>query len=537
MDTEITNILQPLKKRRRLVILISALYILISLLPPFFIGQLIDEIYPNIADDYTYVLIILVIIVILIICFFLNWLRGYLKEDLVNTGAGIIRSFFFKKALNKNYKYYQEHSVGDINNKVINDSYIYVQSKLMMFPTLFLNIIHLIVLFAFLFYLNPYMKIMVLIFSVFFFLIYRRVNKHLRQSAINERESFSTLMTEANETLTGINTIQIYCGEDYASNYFEKLVGKYEHNLSNLKYWEILSKAATDTITNIIPIAAIVAGIFYLILGGDLTVGEIIAFYYFLPRLKDPIKALTDFNINYQNATAVKERLEKLYSENNREYKKLKPIKSVQSLEFKNLGYTFPDGETVLKDLNFNIKRGDAVAVTGPSGTGKSTLMRLLLQQIIPTEGQISINGENYAAIDHESYLSKIGVLPQEVFIFGTQIKENISFGKEYSNEHIDHIISLSKLDHIPIDDNAIGLSGGERQRIGLARALVRDYDILILDEPTSELDHETEEEIIHNLKEIQKKTNCILIVVTHSDHILKKLCTKEFKLKERHTT
>ena len=535
MDTEITNILQPLKRRRKLVIIISTLYILISLLPPFFIGRLIDEIYPNFGDNYTYIVYIIVIILLLMICFFLNWLKGYLKTDLINTGAGIIRSLFFKKALNKNYRYYQEYSVGDINNKIINDSYIYVQSKLMMFPTLFLNIIYIVILFGFLFYLNPYMKMMVLIFSALFFLIYKNINKHLRNSSIKERESFSNLMTEANETLTGINTIQLYGGEDYASDYFENLVEKYEHDLSRLKYWEILSKASTDTITNIIPIAAIIAGIIYLIIGGDLTVGEIIAFYYFLPRLKEPIKALTDFNIDYQNANAVKERLEKLYGENNREYKKLKQIKKINQLEFKDLGYTFPDGEVVFSGLNFNIKKGDSVAITGPSGTGKSTLMRLLLQQIIPSEGCISINGDCYSKVDHESYLSRIGVLPQEVFLFGPHIKENISFGKEYSEEHLERIIKLSKLDHICLDDNALGLSGGERQRIGLARALARDYDILILDEPTSELDKQTENDIINNLKEIQKDTNCIIIVITHSDHILKKLCTKQIKLSTKH--
>lgn len=531
MDNEVSKLLQPLSKRRNVVVLVSALYIIIGLIPPYLVGMLIDDLYPQISEYSMYVFMILTIVSLLILCFALNWLQGYLREDLINRGAGIARGFFFASVLRKGRDFFPEHSVGDIDNKVLNDSYIYVKSKLMMIPTLYLNILHIVVLFGFLLYLNVYMKLMVLAFSIVFFFIYTKINKKLRINSIREREGFSALLSEANETFQGIETFQLYRAEKFAAGYFQRLVDSYERSLTKLKFWQTLSSATTDAVMSVVPVAAIVAGILFLTLGGDITVGRIVAFYYFLPRLRDPIKALTDFNIDLQNARAVKQRLEELVPDGNREEAPLDSIDRIESLEFVDLGFTFPDGEKVLQSLSVQLRRGDCLAVAGPSGAGKTSLMRLLTRQITPTEGEILINGNCYTNIDYDSYLSRIAVLPQDVFVIDATLHDNIAFGKDFSEKLIREAAQLSVIDSFSMDERARNLSGGERQRIGLARAIVRDFDVLILDEPTSELDHETEWAIIENLKEIQRKTNCIMIVITHSDYILEGLCTKKLEL------
>jgi len=414
---------------------------------------------------------------------------------------------------------------------VINDSATYVKAKLMMIPTLLLNALHLIILFAFLFLLNTYMTLLVLLFSVVYLLAYSVINKKLRFYSKKEREGFSGLMTEANETLAGVDTIQLYAGEDYAAEYFEKLVDTYEEDLTVLKFWQTLSKAATNTITNIVPVVAIIAGIFYLTLGGDITIGNMLAFYYFLPRLKDPIKAITDFNIDLQNANAVEARIEELLTTEIDESIELAHIEKINKLEFIDLGFSYHDGKEVLKDLNLQLKRGDSLAITGCSGSGKTSLLRLLKRQLTPTNGVLTVNDRDYTRLDVASYISRIAVLPQDVFIFDDTLHDNISLGKDFSEGHVRSVAKLSAIDHFSMDENALDLSGGERQRIGLARALACEYDVLILDEPTSELDHETECLIIENLKTVQQETNCIMIVVTHSSNILEKLCTRELAL------
>jgi len=531
MFNEVSKSLRPLYKRRAVVIFVSGLYILIGLLPPYLIGLLIDEIYPTLGESSIHLFMIGTIISLLLIYFLLDWLKEFLWKDLINRGAGIVRSFFFENVLRKNYRFFLDHPVGDINNKVINDSYMYVQTRLMMLPVLLLNLLHIVALFVLLFALNAYMMVMTVVFSLVFFAVYIQINKYLRKSAIKEREGFSTLMTETNETLTGIDTIHLYAAEDYATGHFTKLVDSYEHRLSRLKYWQTLSKAATNAITNIIPVAAILVGIFYLAFGGTITIGTIIAFYYFLPRLKEPILALTDFNLNMQNAKAVEKRLEELLAGEAREHVPFEEISKIDELEFKNMGFAYEDGESILSGLDIQLTRGDSLAIIGPSGTGKTTLMRLLMRQITPSEGQISINGKNYADFDLASYIARISVLPQDVFIFDSTLHENIDLGKGYAEKHIRDVAKLGVIDYFSMDENALGLSGGERQRLGLARALARDYDVLILDEPTSNLDAETEIAIIENLKEVQQATNCIMIVITHSANVLEKLCNKKLEL------
>ena len=531
MMNDISKALRPLHRRRNVVVFVSVMYILIGLLPPYLISLLIDDLYPDFAGASAYLVIISAIIGWLLICFLLDWLQEYLREDLMNHGAGIARSLSFWSVLHKDYRFFLNHSVGDINNKVINDSATYVKAKLMMIPTLLLNALHLIILFAFLFLLNTYMTLLVLLFSVVYLLAYSVINKKLRFYSKKEREGFSGLMTEANETLAGVDTIQLYAGEDYAAEYFEKLVDTYEEDLTVLKFWQTLSKAATNTITNIVPVVAIIAGIFYLTLGGDITIGNMLAFYYFLPRLKDPIKAITDFNIDLQNANAVEARIEELLTTEIDESIELAHIDKIDKLEFIDLGFSYHDGKEVLKDLNLQLKRGDSLAITGCSGSGKTSLLRLLKRQLTPTNGVLTVNDRDYTRLDVASYISRIAVLPQDVFIFDDTLHDNISLGKDFSEGHVRSVAKLSAIDHFSMDENALDLSGGERQRIGLARALACEYDVLILDEPTSELDHETECLIIENLKAVQQETNCIMIVVTHSSNILEKLCTRELAL------
>ena len=531
LEKEVLQVLKPLHRYRNFVIVVSALNILVQLAPPYLMGILIDEIYPASTGLSDAFFIAGSIVAVLILCFVLDWLRRYLWGDVINKGAGTVRHFLFENVLHKNYRFFINHHAGDINNKVINDAYLYVQSKLMTTPMMVLNMLHIGVIFVFLFMLNMYMKVITLVFAGALFLVYSFINKYLRQTALREREAFSRLMDEANETLEGINTIQLYQAESFFAHNFERSVDRYERRLSRLKFWQSLSKAATSVITNVLPVAAILSGIVYLSMGGNISVGTILSFYYFLPRLKEPIMSLTDFNIDVQNAKAVEERLSELLATEVREDRDLPKIDRINSLTFDNVGYVYPDGERVLAGVTKTIERGKCMAISGPSGTGKTTMLRLLMQQALPTEGAIKVNGTTYTDFNHNSYINRMVVLSQDVFVFDDTLHANISFGGRFSEKKVREAATLSEIEHFSMDENALGLSGGERQRLGLARALACDYDVLLLDEPTSNLDHETETRIIKNLKQVLADTNCMMIVITHSDNVLNNLCNDELVL------
>ena len=529
LNTKISQTLRPLLGFRYGTVALKAVGILISLVPPYLIGLMVDDL--NTTGGENALGFIAVIMGILVVYFFLDWAQDFLWYKMLNTGAGMVRSYMFANVLHKDYRFFTEHSVGDIENKVIHDADYYAKAKLAMKPTLYLNILHIGVVLAFLTYMHLTKTLVVIGLCAVFFLLYSRINKLLRKTSKSERESFSELLNTVNETLLGINTIQLYNAEKFFDDYFEQAVDKYEGFLIRLRKWQSLAYSATGSIMSIIPLAAVLVGIVFAA-AGHITIGGIIAFFLFLPRLSAPIKSLADFNIDLQTARAVEDRLEELLAADHNDHDNLEKIEKIESLEFVDISYSYGGDENeVLTDVCFDIVPGDALAVIGPSGTGKSTFLRLLKRQIEPTLGKVLVNGKNREDINPASYLSRISVLTQDVFAFDDSIRENIRFGKDIADERVDALAKFCGLTDHNLDDNAKSLSGGERQRMGLARALACDHDILVLDEPTSELDLATEAQIVENLKTFQRTKDTMLIVVTHSEYVLKNLCNKVLPL------
>jgi len=529
LNEQISKVFRPLLAFRYGTAAFKAVNILVSLLPPYLIGLLVDDLNTTGGDNA--LALIALIVGILAAYFFMDWAQSFLWYKMLYLGTGKVRSFLFSNVLHKDYRFFAEHSIGDIENKVIHDAEYYAKARLAMMPTLWLNILHVGIILAFLVNMHLTKTLVVIGLCGVFYLLYSRINRLLRKTSTSEREGFSELLNNANETLLGINTIQLYNAEHYFDEYFEHSVDKYEGFLIRLRKWQALAYSATESIMAVIPVIAVLVGIAFAATG-YITVGGIVAFFLFLPRLSSPIKGLTDFNIDLQRARAVEGRLEELLAYTNESDANLEKIDKIHSLEFIDISYSYAGDENeVLTDVCFNLAAGDALAVVGPSGTGKTTFLRLLKHQILPTLGKILVNGKNHEEINPESYLRRIAVLSQEVFAFDDSIRENIRFGKDIPDERVEALAKFCALGDINLDDNARGLSGGERQRMGLARALACDHDILVLDEPTSDLDLATEAQIVENLKTLQKQKGTILIIVTHSDYVLKNLCNKVLPL------
>ena len=523
---KVNECLKPLIKFRMVIIFVSAITIVFSLFPPLLIRTLIDSL-----EESNIHFLVVTILAALLVYFSLDFFTKYLWDILLARGKGAVRGFLFENILHKEYDYFITHSIGDINNKLLNDSEIYTKHRLMLVPTLILNIVHIGVVTVFLAFINIYMTVGALIFSFTFYGIYKIVNKYLRTTTIKERESYSDMLGAANETLMGINTIQLYSVENYFAKYFEKIVDKYETRLIKFKMYKGLAKSATVAIISLLPIASVISAIILMPIV-NISVGDILAFYTLLPSLNEPLKNLTTFNIESQNSLAIEKRLEELLENPKSTNNSLKEIKKIENIQFENLGFDHEKGKKSFRNLNTKLNIGDALAITGPSGTGKTTMLRMLKRRKNPTEGKILLNGIDALEISVESYVERIAVVTQDIFIFDGTIAENISLGHKYSEKKIRDSATTACLEHLSLDYNATTLSGGEKQRVAIARALACDFDVLILDEPTSELDLETEIKIIENLKKFQEENDCILIVVTHSENVIQNLCTKVLKLR-----
>jgi ATP-binding cassette subfamily B protein len=208
--------------------------------------------------------------------------------------------------------------------------------------------------------------------------------------------------------------------------------------------------------------------------------------------------------------------------------KSTKLTEEIDSFNFKNVSYGYTSREELaVKDITLSIAKGKKVAFVGPSGSGKSTLVKLLTGLYIPKQGTISLNNTPYANLDRDYFRQKIGLVLQETQLFAGTIRENLLFvNPEATDEKCLDVLKRSASDSIlvrakqgldtTIGEGGVKISGGEKQRLSIARALLRDPNILIFDEATSALDSLTEEEITKTVKDITSKKDMITILIAH---------------------
>jgi ATP-binding cassette subfamily B protein len=197
-----------------------------------------------------------------------------------------------------------------------------------------------------------------------------------------------------------------------------------------------------------------------------------------------------------------------------------------KQIEFKQVSHRYSDkNENALSDISFKLSKGEIIGFTGKTGPGKSTLLQLLTKQIQVQSGQILIDNQSISNLHLNAYRKMIAYVPQDVFLFSVTIEANIAFGvSEYSQEHLNQIIRITCLDkdialfehgkNTILGERGVSLSGGQKQRVSLARALMKNSDILILDDCLSAVDAETESRIIYNLKEVFN--NKTVIITSH---------------------
>lgn len=268
----------------------------------------------------------------------------------------------------------------------------------------------------------------------------------------------------------------------------------------------------------------------WLIFTQAITLGEFFSLLFYSFFIFNPLGELGNLANTYQETKASMERLENILNTP----KELKPanaidIESITSFEFKNAGLKYEaTSEYAVQGINLRVKAGDSIAFVGPSGSGKTTLIKLLVGLYKPTTGSLVINDHNSTDIDLDKYRKQIGLVSQDTQLFAGTIRENLLFAAPgSSDEQCIHALKAASASSIiergdqgldtKIGEGGLKLSGGEKQRLAIARALLRDPDLIIFDEATSSLDSLTEEQITQTIKNIEKiKPGLITVLVAH---------------------
>lgn len=347
------------------------------------------------------------------------------------------------------------------------------------------------------------------------------VQKHFRRV----QESFAAISDRVQENINGIRVIKSYAQEDSEIDNFQTLN---EHmvvsNVSMVRISSFLSPVIELAFSISFVLSLIIGG--NMVLSGSISLGGFIAFNGYLTMITFPVISIGRVITIFQRGIASLKRLNEIFDINpeikDGEKMVCKPIKG--EIEIKGLDFTYPGAEEkAVEDINIKISRGHTLGIVAKTGSGKSTIANLLLKLYNVKSGKIFIDGVDINDYSLKALRNGFGYVPQDNFLFSASIKDNISFFKaDYSDDEIesaaqnscfyDNIKSFPDgLDTI-VGERGVNLSGGQKQRISIARAIIRDPAILVLDDSLSAVDALTEAKILENFKKIREgKTNIII--------------------------
>ncbi|OPZ92658.1 MAG: putative multidrug resistance ABC transporter ATP-binding/permease protein YheI [Firmicutes bacterium ADurb.Bin419] len=339
------------------------------------------------------------------------------------------------------------------------------------------------------------------------------------------QESFSLITENARENFSGIRVVKAFTQEQKEIIKFEKsnMINR-QMNLKFVRLMSLMFPLVMTVSAFSFAIALWLGGME--VIKGEITLGDFVAFNSFLGMLIWPIAALGWTMNMFQRGIVSLKRINTIMDEKPEIIDNSKTIDIDQikgKIEFRNLSFTYPGSQKpVLKNINITLENGKTLAIVGPTGCGKTTLINLIQRLYEVDSGTLLIDGHSIETIPISRLRSSIGYVPQDTFLFSSTIKENIDFFLGESMENIEKASKLSKvyedISEFPnkfdtvVGERGVTLSGGQKQRIAIARAIIREPAILILDDSLSAVDTHTEEEILRGLEELMKDRTSIII-------------------------
>ena len=424
------------------------------------------------------------------------------------------------------FAFYQRNRIGDLMNRISEDV---SQVRSYLGPGIMYTI-NLVVMFALCIYqmvkISPMLTLYVLIpLPLMSFMIYK-VSSKMNALSKNVQAEQSMMSTIVQESFSGIRLIKAYNRAEEMNDKFTQSAEGYHKKTMRLV---VVNALFMPTIVFLIGLSTILA----IYIGGkmtytgELSIGGIVAFIFFVNNLTWPFASIGWVTSIIQRASASQERINEFL---NQPAEIINPSLSAfdfqGKIEFKNVTYTYADSNiTAIKNLSFTIHKGETLAFVGKTGGGKSTILRLILRQVDPEVGEIYVDGAALNTINIDAFRDQSGIVPQEITLFSDSIANNISFGAHSEDISHERIVEMAKLAHVDhniqefperyetlLGERGVNLSGGQKQRLSIARALVREPKLLLLDDCFSALDSETEEIILSNLKKVQKNRSTIIV-------------------------
>lgn len=517
-----------------ILVFITALLVLIN---PQISGMIVDEVIEGQHYEKLGILLLIMIGVTLV----RSLLRFTFLMCFESSSQGLVydmREEAYRKLMKEDFNFFNKNRTGDLMSRQTGDmdAVRHMVSHVIYFS--FENILVFLMALVMIFSVNVKMALCMLIVLPFTLAVTLSQRRHIKPTFDRVRDCFSSLNAFAQETIAGNRVVKAFAKEDYELEKFDRENDGYRDAQLNaaliwMKYipmFEILSQCLTI-------ILMIMGG--FMVIDGEMTIGNMVTVNGYLWMLNSPLRQAGWIINDLQRFLTAIEKIYKVYTtepdikqpEHVVEKRKLKG-----SVTFDHVNY-YTNDDTVLKDISFHVEPGQTIGIIGATGSGKSSLINLICRFYDVNQGRVLVDDIDVRNLNLQTLRGNIGIAMQDVFLFSDTIEGNIAYGNpDCTFEQVQAAAKIANADEfireMPegydtiIGERGVGLSGGQKQRISLARAILKDPSIIILDDTTSAIDMETESMIQNELKKISDERTVFIIAhrissIIHADQIL----------------
>ena len=527
------------KYRVRMIVGLILVFItsLLVLINPQISGMIVDEVIEGQHYEKLGILLLIMIGVTLV----RSLLRFTFLMCFESSSQGLVydmREEAYRKLMKEDFNFFNKNRTGDLMSRQTGDmdAVRHMVSHVIYFS--FENILVFLMALVMIFSVNVKMALCMLIVLPFTLAVTLSQRRHIKPAFDRVRDCFSSLNAFAQETIAGNRVVKAFAKEDYELEKFDRENDGYRDAQLNaasiwMKYipmFEVLSQCLTI-------ILMIMGG--FMVIDGEMTIGNMVTVNGYLWMLNSPLRQAGWIINDLQRFLTAIEKIYKVYTtepdikqpEHVVEKRKLKG-----SVTFDHVNY-YTNDDTVLKDISFRVEPGQTVGILGATGSGKSSLVNLICRFYDVNQGRVLVDDIDVRNLNLQTLRGNIGIAMQDVFLFSDTIEGNIAYGNpDCTFEQVQAAAKIANADEfireMPegydtiIGERGVGLSGGQKQRISLARAILKDPSIIILDDTTSAIDMETESLIQNELKKISDERTVFIIAhrissIIHADQIL----------------
>ena len=434
-----------------------------------------------------------------------------------------LRKDVFHNLINLHYGFFVQNRTGSLITRITTDTYYLSGAMANTYTALIKDSLTLLVLMGNMFYQNWKLALISILVFPLALIPVRVLGKKIRIITKNLQYQIGNLASNLEEIFKGIKNVKSFNAEEFEISRINKeIAAARELNFKQEKV-TARSRPFTETLGSLAAGLAIFGGGVFVI-NENMTAGELMSFLVSLMLAYAPLKNLINVNVLLQSGLGAASRIFEFIDMKSDISDGNKTIKDFDEIKFKDVFFKYPNSEkNVLDGINVNLRKNKKIAIVGPSGSGKSTLLGLMIRLFDLDKGEIIIGNENIKDLRFKNLRSYFSLVTQDTVLFDGSISENIKYNSKLSNKSIEKFAELACVDEVieklpqglntQIGENGIKLSGGQRQRIAIARALAQQKPIILLDEPTSNLDLRTEAKFFDNLYGIK---NISLVVVAH---------------------